>query len=58
MKFGGEYEFFRRRKKYSLNLAFNAMLKASIKDKLVLRFSSACFEPYVIVTSFRMINTS
>ena len=42
-------------------LHFNAMLKTSIKDKLVLRFSSACFEPhfcYVIVTSFRMINTS
>ena len=39
----------------------NAMLKTSIKDKLVLRFSSACFEPHfchVIVTSFRMINTS
>jgi hypothetical protein len=40
---------------------FNAMLKISIKDKLVLPFSSSCFEPHfchVIVTSFRMINTS
>jgi hypothetical protein len=40
-------------------LHFNAMLKTSIKDKLVLRFSSACFQPHfchVIVTSFRMIN--
>jgi hypothetical protein len=39
-------------------LHFNAMLKISIKDKLVLRFSSACFEPHfchVIVTSFRMV---
>ena len=27
-------------------LHFNAMLKTSIKDKLVLRFSSACFEPH------------
>jgi N-acetylglutamate synthase-like GNAT family acetyltransferase len=50
--------------KSSLNLKtlhFNVMLKTSIKDKLVLRFSSACFEPHfchVIVTSFRMINTS
>jgi hypothetical protein len=33
------------------------MLKTNIKDKLVLRFSSACFES-VIVTSFMMINTS
>jgi hypothetical protein len=41
-------------------LHFNAMLKTSIKDKLVLRFSSVCFEPHfchVIVTFFRMINT-
>jgi hypothetical protein len=29
-------------------LHFNAMLKTSIKDKLVLRFSSACFEPHFL----------
>jgi hypothetical protein len=29
-----------------LTLHFNATLKTSIKDKLVLRFSSACFEPH------------
>ena len=50
------------KRSYNLKtLHFNAMLKTSIKDKLVLRFSSACFEPHfchVIVTSFRMINTS
>jgi hypothetical protein len=33
---------------------FNAMLKTSIKDKLVFRFSSACFEPIFATSSSRL----